>query len=122
VNITELAGKGLRLVYTLGKWSLGVMVVLISGALVLSIYHQSQVKNSIENGMTRVEVVRELGEPRLELEELGFCNNDTWLGDCEAARQSGADSYLVWKYGIDTYFVIGFDNDSRVVFHDMGDT
>ena len=66
-------------------------------------------------------MVKELGEPRLELDELGFCSNDTRLGDCEAACQSGADSYLVWKYGIDTYFVIGLDNDFRVVFHDMGD-
>ena len=121
MNITELIGKGLWLVYTLGKWTLGVMVILLFAALALSIFHQSQVKNSIENGMTRAEVVRELGEPRLELEELGFCSNDTWLGDCEAARQSGAVSYLVWKYGIDTYFVIGLDRDSRVVFHDMGD-
>jgi len=53
MNVTEWIGKGLRLVYTFGKWALGVIVIGVVGALVLSIFHQSQVENSIENGMTR---------------------------------------------------------------------
>ena len=86
-----------------------------------SLFRQSQMMDSIETGMTRTEVVAELGEPRLELEELGFCEHDDWLGDCEAAQQSGAVHYLVWKYGIDTYLVVGLDKDGRVVFYDIGD-
>ncbi|MCK5382990.1 MAG: hypothetical protein KAJ65_04445 [Gammaproteobacteria bacterium] len=121
MNITELTNKILRLVYTLAKWVLGIFALAIFVAVAVSLFQQSQDKNSIENGMTRVEVIAELGEPRLELEELGFCTDDAWLGDCEAARQSGAVTYLLWKYGIDTYFVIGLDEENRVVFHDMGD-
>ncbi|MEN8108493.1 MAG: hypothetical protein ABFS22_10865 [Pseudomonadota bacterium] len=119
--ITELTGKVFRVVCRISKWVLGIVVILMFGALTLTFYQQWQVKNSVENGMTRVEVVKELGEPRLELEELGFCKDDAWLGDCVAARQSGAVCYLIWKYGIDTYFVIGLDKDDRVVFHDMED-
>jgi len=121
MGIAEFAGKGIRLVYAFAKWTLGIVVIGVFASLALSLLHQSQVKGSIENGMTRAEVVRELGEPRLELKELGFCSNGAWLGDCAAARQSGAVVYLLWKYGIDTYFVIGLDRESRVVFHDMGD-
>ena len=121
MGITELAGKVFRVVYRISKWVLGIVAILIFAALALSFYQQWQVRNSVENGMTRVEVVKELGKPRLELEELGFCKDDAWLGDCAAARQSGAVYYLIWKYGIDTYFVIGLDKDNRVVFHDMGD-
>jgi hypothetical protein len=121
VNFKELTHKILRIVYTLGKWALGIFALAMFVTVAFSLYQQSQYKNSIENGMTRAEVVAELGEPRLEMEELGICTNDAWQGDCEAARQSGAVIYLLWKYGIDTYFIIGLDAKDRVVFHDMGD-
>jgi hypothetical protein len=71
--------------------------------------------------MTEAEVIAEMGEPRLELDEPGFCRDDIWPGDCEGAWQSGAARYLVWKDGIDTWFVVGLGGDSRVVFHDVGD-
>ena len=121
MRITELAGKGIRLLFTAIRWVLGAIALLIFVTLALSLYQQSRVMRSIEQGMTQAEVVAELGEPRLELVELGFCRDNVWLGDCEAARQSGAVRYLVWKYGIDTWFVVGLDGDSRVVFYDMGD-
>lgn len=121
MRIAELTGKLFLLVYRVGKWTLGIVAALIFTVLVFSLGRQELLKRSIERGMTRAEVVAELGKPRLELEELGFCSNGSWLGDCEAARQSGAVRYLVWKYGIDTYFVVGLDKDARVVFHDMGD-
>ena len=121
MSFKKLTGKILHLVYKLGKWMLGIFAIAMFVAVAFSLFQQSQVKNSIENGMTRAEVVAELGEPRLEMEELGICTDDAWLGDCEAARQSGAVIYLLWKYGIDTYFIIGLDRADRVVFHDMGD-
>lgn len=121
LSFTELPEKFFRLVYALGKWTLGVIAILIVSVLVFSLGQQSLIKRSIENGMSRAEVIEEPGEPRLELEEPGFCKDDSWPGDCEAARQSGAVRYLLWKFGIDTYFVIGLDKDSRVVFHARGD-
>lgn len=121
MGISELAAKGVRFVYAFVKWTLGTIAVLVLAALVFSLGQQWLIKRSVETGMTRAEVIEKLGEPRLELEELGICTSGTWLGDCEAAGQSGAVRFLIWKYGIDTYFVIGLDADSRVVFHDMGD-
>ena len=121
MRISQLAANGLLILSTTAKWVSGIMAILILVMLVLSFYRQHRIMQFIEPGMTRAEIVDELGEPRLVLEELGICLNDTWLGDCEAARLSGAVRYLVWKYGIDTYLVVGIDGDSRVVFHDIGD-
>lgn len=121
MRISALAGKGPRVLYRTARWVLGTLVVLILVMLVLSFYGQYRVMQFIEPGMMQAEVVAGLGEPGMVLEELGICLNGSWLGDCEAALQSGAIRYLVWKYGIDTCLVVGIDGESRVVFHDIGD-
>ena len=114
MRISELAGRGVGVLYRVARWVLGSMVVLVLVMLVLSFYRQYRIMQFIEPGMMQDEVVAELGEP-------GICLNGSWLGDCEAALQSGAIRYLVWKYGIDTYLVVGIDGESRVVFHDIGE-
>lgn len=121
MRISALAGKGTRVLYRTARWVLGTLVVLILVMLVLSFYGQYRIMQFIEPGMMQAEVVAGLGEPGMVLEELGICLNGSWLGDCEAALQSGAIRYLVWKYGIDTCLVVGIDGESRVVFHDIGD-
>ena len=121
MSIPELAGKGIRFLFISVKWLLAGIATVVLVVLALSLYQQARIMHSIQPGMTQVEVVAELGEPRLERYELGLCNDHVWLGDCKAAQQSGAVRYLIWKYGVDTYFVVGFDSDSRVVFRDMGD-
>ena len=119
--VTGMIRNLLHVVFRLVVWILGAATLLMVVVVGYSLFQQSRMMDSIETGMPRAGVVAALGEPRLELEELGFCEHDDWLGDCEAARQSGAMRYLVWKYGIDTYLVVGLDKDGRVVFYDIGD-
>lgn len=121
MSISELAGKGIRSLFTTVKWLVGGIAALIFIVLAWSLIQESLILHSIQPGMTQAEVVAELGEPRLERYELGLCHDHTWLGDCKAAQLSGAVRYLIWKYGVDTYLVVGFDSDSRVVFRDIGD-
>ena len=121
MGFTVLIRDIFRVVFRFVVWALGIATLLMVAVVGYSLFQQSQMMDSLETGMTRSEVVKELGEPRLDLEELGFCEHDDWLGDCEAARQSGAVQFLVWKYGIDTYLVVGLDKGGRVVFYDIGD-
>lgn len=80
----------------------------------------------VELGMSRAEVITALGEkPRLEEEQLNFCRNwpdkQFWLGDCEKALKSNAVVFLIWKWGPDTYYVVGLDVNDKVVYKSRGD-
>ena len=53
MSFKQLTGKTLRLVYMLGKWTLGIFALAIFVSLAFSLFEQSQIRNSIEDGMTR---------------------------------------------------------------------
>lgn len=76
MRITELAGKGIRLLFTALRWVPGTVALLILVTLALSLYQQSREMRSIEQGRTQAEVIAEPGEPRLELVEPGFCRDN----------------------------------------------
>ena len=122
MNLKEPLKKILGIAYKAIKWTLGIVSILIIGSIVISLAYQSIQQARIDIGMPMIEVVEILGEPRLQVEELDMCKNGAWYGDCEGALSSGSVRYLIWKYGVDSYYVVGLNKASKVAFRGAGDT
>ena len=93
--------------------------ILVVCAFIYSVSYPYILKSRVNVGMTEDEVVGIVGEqPRWKQDELHYCED----GDCEAATKSGAVKFLIWKVGIDIYFFVSLDQQSKVVFRGLYQT
>ncbi len=102
---------------------LGLSLLAVLVAVVLYAIYPAIVESQLEIGMNKSVVLSTVGkEPLWEQSQLELCSEHQWHGSCEAALQSNAAHYLVWKLGIDTYLVVGLDENQNLVFKGVGDT
>ena len=117
VTALKTAGKLLLILAALAV-SL-VVAAIIYSAVLYPMYLESQARL----GMDRQEVLSNLKDKDYRLsEDLAFCANGAWFGDCEAANDSDSIEFLILKVGIDTWLVVGFNDQDKVSFVDTGDT
>ena len=77
--------------------------------------------NGVEIGMSRAEVIEHLGNSVRTEREMIFCAHYfLWSGACP--RVSQISEFFFYKFGIDRWIVVGFDERSIFIFRIMGDT
>ena len=123
MNIPGRISKTFFVVFKVVKWTLATVVMLVFGGIIYAGIYPSLLESRVDIGMAEDEVVRILGnDPHFREKDLGLCTSGAWYGDCEGATKSRAAMFLIWKVGIDTYFVVGVNEQSTVVFRGSGDT
>jgi len=100
-------------------------VALLALLIGYPMYCTYSVGSGVRIGMTREQVVAAVGhKPWREEQGASFpscADPPTWYGDCAKLKASGASRFLIWRTGIDTLLVVGFDASDRVVFKGYGD-
>jgi len=72
-------------------------------------------------GMSRADVMEHLGNPVRTEREMIFCAQYfPWSGACPRAPQ--ISEFFFYKFGIDRWIVVEFDERSILIFRTMGDT
>ena len=77
---------------------------------------------SIQQGMTRQEVVSRMGKPSGEGAEFRLGQYEGYEDEYERAKQSNSKYYLFWYSGIDITYAIGFDAEDKVTIKTAGGT
>jgi hypothetical protein len=104
------------------EWSAGACLLAFFATVIFGIIHPSFKESQLQVGMSKSVVLSTVGkEPIWTQPQLELCTKNRWLGNCEAALRSNAVQFWVWKYGVDTYLVAGFDANSKLVFKGLGD-
>ena len=100
-----------------------VAVVIVLGAFVWFATWPNRLVSRVQLGMTRAETITVIGRaPDKEERILSFCREGaTWYGDCDEVRKSNSASFLVWKAGVDSWVVVGFDAGGKVSYRGQGD-
>ncbi len=100
-------------------------IIILIGIIAWAAIQPLLVLNRIKPGMTRAQVIDEVGmPPKFDRTDFPECTGtgQHWTGDCEVLKSSGAATFATWKFGIDTLLVVGFDTKGKVVFRGVGDT
>ena len=104
------------------EWSAGAFLLAFFVAGLFLVIYPSIKESLLKVGMRKSVVLSTVGkEPIWTQPQLELCTKDRWLGNCEAALRSNAVQFWVWKFGVDTYLVAGFDANSKLVFKGLGD-
>jgi len=92
--------------------------ILLGGIAVLLIHFSEANRNfrKLEIGMDRAQVEQIMGKPRRVMVEIpGGCKG-LWVKPCKEAAARQINSFMSWKAGVDDLYVVGLDENNRVVF------
>ena len=115
----------MKLIWSFIKRLAAAAIIILVGIIAWAAIQAHLVLNRIKPGMTRAQVVDEVGmPPKFDQSDFPACNGSGqhWTGDCGSLKSSNAKTFATWKFGIDTLLVVGFDANGKVVFRDVGDT
>lgn len=107
------------------KWLAIAFVLYLLASMVMSIIEPTQQAGRVKPGMSKDEAIRSIGQPPMrEQTEFAPCQakEKHWTGNCAELLASGAKTFLVWNFGVDTALVVGLDASGKVVFSGAGDT
>lgn len=101
---------------------LGRVLILIVGVMFLLIVwfavRPAYMLNQLKADMSSEDVVSVLGKPAISRQNHdGLCEKEI-LDDetCDEFINAGSTSIVYWKLGIDTWIVVGFDEDNKLRF------
>jgi len=100
-----------------------IILLVIVGAIIWFAAWPNRLVSRVNLGMTRAETIAAVGRaPDKEEKDFTFCREGaTWYGNCDEVRKSKAVSFLVWKAGVDSWVVVGFDGGGKVSYRGQGD-
>ncbi len=91
--------------------------------MVYAISYPKIVESKLELGMDKSEVISLIASNNFDdttnLKKL--CSTNQWQG-CKSALSSGSATYLSWSVGIDTFIVVGFNKNNKLIYKSFGDT
>jgi hypothetical protein len=99
------------------------IVLVVVGAFFWFASWPHRLVSRVQLGMTRAETIAAIGRaPDKEERILAFCRQGaTWYGNCDEVRASKSALFLVWKAGVDSWVVVGFDAGGKVSYRGQGD-
>ena len=116
-KIFRTVGRLLLLLVTFG------VIIVFSVVVYSAVFYPMYLKSQAEVGMNKAEVLENLKGKKYRFSDtLSICDSGAWYGDCEAASNSGSVEFLIFKIGIDTLLVVGFNAEEEVTFVGLGDT
>ncbi len=105
------------------KWYLWVIVLFPIALVFMAVSYPDRMASKLDIGMSVKQVEEILGEePRLNFDTNDLCERFDWRGNCNEARKSKSVEFSLWKMGIDTYLVVGFNQKRKVSFVGVGDS
>ena len=104
----------IKCIYTIIALAIVWSFIYISSSGGLAFFYKW---HSIEVGETKEEVLLKLGEPYKKSEKFSFWDMKPHQ---ENAKHAGSINYMTWMKGIDTAFIIGFDENQLVSYKVSG--